>query len=305
MRVSTTESGYAHPGYVESLSEFGAPSSLPECGGHILERRIPGTSYLDAMGPYPLFVCRNWSRLDRDLEDVGENLASLSVVTDPFGDYDEGHLRRCFDVARPFKEHFVTDLSIPKEAILSKHHRYYSKKALEKVRVEECGEPLQFLDEWTRLYANLIERHGLSGIQAFSRESFARQLTVPGIVMFRAMSGEETVGLHLWYVSGEVAYSHLAASSERGYGLMSSYALHRFAIEHFAGKVRWLDIGAGAGVEDNTRGLTRFKRGWSTGTRNVYFCGKVFDPARYAELSRNNNTRSSGYFPAYRAGEFG
>ena len=305
VRVSPADSGYANPGYAESLSEFGSPRALPECGGHVLERRIPGTSYRDAMGPYPLFTCRDWSRLDKDLENLKKDLVSLSVVTDPFGDYGEDYLHRCFDVVRPFKEHFVTDLSVPVEETVSKHHRYYSRKASERVRVEECEEPLRFLDEWTKLYANLIERHGLAGIQAFSRESFARQLTVPGITVFRAIVGGETVGMHLWYVSGEVAYSHLAASSERGYEFMSAYALYWFAMEHFAGKVRWLDVGSGAGLTGDTGGLARFKKGWSTGTRPAYFCGRVFDGERYAELAQSYTVRDTSYFPAYRAGEFG
>lgn len=293
--------------YAWSLAEFGVPRVLPESGGCILERRIPGTPYRDAMGCYPLFACRDWSRLRPDLEDVGSELVSISVVADPFGEYDTPYLRRCFeDLVIPFKEHFVTDLRSPMGAIASKHHRYYARRALEEVRVEECRDPRRFVDEWTNLYANLVERHGLKGIKAFSRKAFAKQLGVPGLVMFRATSRDATVGAHLWYVRGEVAYSHLAASSPLGYELMAAYALYWAAIEHFAGKVRWLDLGAGAGVEgDGTHGLNRFKRGWSTGSRTAYLCGRIFDRAKYSELSRKSGTPVTDYFPAYRKGEFG
>ena len=297
--MPTNETGYSHPGYTASLSGFGVPRLLPRSGGQILERDIPATHHCDAMGPYPLFACRDWSGLQEDLDKV-EDLVSLTVVTDPFGGYDERLLRRCFDTVRPFKEHFVADLTLPAEAIVSKHHRYYARKALEKVRVEECAEPARFLDGWTRLYTGLTTRHGLTGIKAFSREAFARQLRVPGIAMLRAISGEQTVGLHLWYLSGDVAYSHLAASSERGYGLMASYALYRFAVEHFAGRVRWLDLGAGTGAGEESGGLHRFKKGWSTGTRTAYLCGRVFDRETYEALSPGGDT---GYFPAYRTGE--
>lgn len=305
MRVSQEAGGYAHSAYAASLSEFGEPRTLPKSGGHVLVRQIPGTLHRDAMGPYPLFVCRDWSRLPEDLENIGEDLVSLALVADPFGDHDEKLLRRCFDVVRPFKEHFVTDLEVPRDSIVSKHHRYYARKALEGVRVEECEEPSRFLDDWVGLYANLADRHGLKGIQAFSRESFAEQLEVPGMVVFRAVAGGETVGMHLWYVSGEVAYSHLAASSERGYGLMAAYALHWFAVGRFAGRLAWLDFGAGAGIGEDSGGLSRFKKGWSTGTRTAYFCGRVFDPEAYAELSHRSGVPETGYFPAYRAGEFG
>lgn len=306
MTLASTENdgptGYAHPAYAESLSQFGVPRLLPESGGYVLERPIPGTQHRDAMGSYPLFVCRDWDRLHEDLENIGEDLVCLSLVGDPFGDYDTRYLRRYFDVVLPFKEHFVTNLSIPTDAIPSKHHRYYAKKALEKVRVEKCEDPARFLHEWTGLYANLARRHELTGIRAFSWDVFSRQLNTPGLVMFRAASEGETVGMHLWFVSGGVAYSHLAASSARGYELMAAYGLYRTAIEHFAGKVSWLNLGAGAGEE--TGGLSRFKKGWSTGTRTAYFCGKVLDPEKYDELAKKNGNPEVGYFPAYRTGEF-
>ena len=289
--MPVSEAGYSHPGYAASLSEFGTPHLLPKSGGRVLERTIPGTSHRDAMGPYPLFVCEDWSRLQEDLYDVGD-LVSLTVVTDPFGEYDEQLLHRCFDVVRPFKDHFIADLTLPANEIISKHHRYYARKAQEKVRVEECEDPIWFLDGWARLYEGLVERHKLSGIKAFSRDAFARQLRVPGLVALRAVEGG------LWYVSGGVAYSHLAASSGRGYELMAAYALYRFAVEHFAGKVRWLDLGAGASAGE-AGGLDRFKKGWSSGTRTAYLCGRIFDRRVYEELSKDD----TGYFPAYRAGE--
>ena len=39
--------------------------------------------------------------------------------------------------------------------------------------------------------------------------------------------------------------------------------------------------------------------------RMVYFCGKVFDPRRYAAICQDRGVSDTGYFPAYRAGEFG
>jgi hypothetical protein len=78
--------GYLHPLYAESLSEFGTPYELARCRGWILKRQIPGFSYYDAMGCYPLFPCQDWSKLSGDLEELGDQLVCLSVVTDPFGD---------------------------------------------------------------------------------------------------------------------------------------------------------------------------------------------------------------------------
>ena len=104
--------GYLHPGYAQSLAEFGTPRELPGSRGWILKREIPGFSFHDAMGCYPLFTCQDWSQLHADLEDIGNDLASLLLVTDPFGEYNTTYLNRCFkDAVIPFKDHFIVDLS--------------------------------------------------------------------------------------------------------------------------------------------------------------------------------------------------
>jgi hypothetical protein len=298
--------GYGHADYAHSLAGFGTPRPLLKSGGWILVRRIAGTPYQDAMGCYPLFVCRDWSRLDADLEEIGDKIVSLAVVTDPFSEFDAAHLARCFpDVSIPFKEHYVTDLSCDPDAIVSKHHLYYARKALQRVGVEVVASPGDLVDEWVRLYSVLTARHALRGIKAFSRDSFGKQLAVPGTLMFRALCQGRMVGGHIWYLNGDVAYSHLAACDDAGYDAMASYALHWTALKHLASRVKWLDLGAGAGLEENGGdGLTAFKRGWSTGSKTVYFAGRVFDRAAYATLVAAAGARESGYFPAYRGGAF-
>lgn len=300
--------GYVHPGYAESLAEFGAPRELPRCGGWVLERQIPGFPDHDAMGCYPLFCCQDWSQLDADLEDLGDELVSLALVTDPFGEYSPDYLNRCFkDVVIPFKDHFIVDLGCPLDTFVSSHHRRYARKALQDVQIERCQNPTQFNDEWVNLYATLIGRHNIKGILAFSRLAFAKQLKVSGLVMFRAIYREATVGMTLWYIQKEVGYYHLAASSDAGYELRASFALFWSAMEYFAAQgLLWLNLGAGAGIKDNgTDGLSRFKRGWSTGTRTAYFCGRILDPERYAEIVKAKGVTPTDYFPAYRKGEFG
>jgi hypothetical protein len=69
--------------------------------------------------------------------------------------------------------------------------------------------------------------------------------------------------------------------------------------------MRWLNLGAGAGPGDDESGLSLFKRGWSTGARQTYFCGRVFDHARYNEISSALDSQGTGYFPVYRSREFG
>jgi hypothetical protein len=296
--------GYLDESYARALSEFGRPRRLQRCGAWILEREIPGSELKDAMGCYPLFCCEHWPALEEDMRELEADggLVSVTLVTDPFGDYTESYLRSCFGVVAPFKSHVVVDLA--SEPALSKHHRYYARRARRAVEVEYCQNPGAQLDQWHALYRRLVHRHRLAGLKAFSRESFARQLSVPGLVMFRALAGQATVGAHLWYVQGDVAYSHLEATDEAGYELMASYALHSYALEWFGGKVRWLDLGGGAGASDEASDpLARFKRGWSPEGRMAYLCGRVLHPAEYERLVTARAPAASDYFPAYRAGE--
>lgn len=302
--------GYLSPEYAHSLSEFGTPRQLPRSGGWLLERSISDSPLRDALGCYPLFTCSDWPALQEDLVALDTDLVSVGLVTDPFGNYSEEQLRENFDRVLRFKEHFLVDLTRDPEEYVSRHHRYYARKSLRAARVECSLNPLAHLDEWVALYQVLVERHHLRGLKAFSRESFVRQLQVPGLVMLRITGGDgsELLGAHLWYVQGEVAYSHLAACSDAGYQQSCSYGLYWSAIEfwrrEYAGRVRWLNLGAGAGTTSNaTDGLTEFKRGWSTETRPAYFCGRILNATRYDELSRTRGPVGTSYFPAYRAGE--
>jgi len=300
--------GYGHADYAASLAEFGKPRALHRAGGWVLERLIDGFPYHDAMGCYPLFVCDDWSKLNADLEELSDCLVCLSLVADPFGGYDLASLRQIFrDVFTPFKQHFVVDLSRALESFVHPHHRRNGRKALREMRVEKCQNPRDFLEDWTTLYATLIDRHDIRGMSAFSRASFARQFTVPGIVMFRAVRDKATVGMVLWYRQGNRAYYHLGAYSALGYELRASFALFNHSLEYFARQgVAWLNLGAGAGAGPGAEsGLTRFKQGWSTGTRTAYFCGRVFQREKYEQILQAKSINSSEYFPAYRLGEFG
>jgi hypothetical protein len=304
--------GYAHPDYIRSLREFGTPLELPASGGWLLEREIPGTSHRDAMGPYPRFTCRDWSRLSDDLDGLQAKggLVSVVLVTDPFAGIDEGALRTAFDRVTPFKRHHVVDYHRPDAGRASKHHRYYARRALSRMEVEVCADPSCHGEEWIRLYRNLTKRHDLRGLKAFSRMAFTEGLAVPGAVLFRAHRDGDTLGAHWWFTQADTAYSHLAASSDEGYAEGASYALYQAAIRYFEGKVDRLDLGSGSGLtEDESDGLGRFKRGWANAHTTAFLCGRVLDGEGYARLSRSRPRTAEllplDYFPAYRAGELG
>lgn len=287
---------YSAAGYAASLSEFGRPRPLPRSGGWLLERRIPDGAGHDLLGTYPLFSCTQWADLPEDLDEL-DGAVSVVVVADPLADVGEPDLRRAFpDRVVPFKRHHVRDLDA--SAKLPEHHRRHLRRSSAALDVELCADPLEHLDDWARLYGELADRHGLTGIRAFSREAFRRQLALPELVAVRGERDGATVGMALWLEDAPHAWYHLAAYSAEGYEVSASYALFAVALDRLRELgVRHVDLGGAAGPADADDGLTRFKRGWATEERTAHLCGRVLDREAYDRLAGN---AASGWFPAYR-----
>jgi hypothetical protein len=299
--------GYLHSMYAKSLSEFGNPMFLPSSLSWVLKRNIFAFSDKDAIGCYPLFFCQHWPGLKADLKEIRNDLISLAVVTDPFGGYDEQYLRECFrDIVFPYKEHYITDLKKLPVNFIDSHHQRNVKKGLRETEIEICHEPIVLFEEWKSLYKHLIQKHNIQGMAAFSEEAFKQQLQIPGIIAFRALFQNKTVGITLWYLQDDIGYYHLGAYSDIGYQVRASYAIFWTAIKHFADcKFQWLSLGAGAGILGKSAdGLNRFKKGWATGTRTAYFCGQIFDNRRYQEIVKSMSLPENvSFFPAYRYGD--
>jgi hypothetical protein len=274
---------------------------------------VPGTYKLTFETPNGGFVLTqvdDAQATDATDSDADPNMGGMTInEVLVSGEYNPTYLKECFcDIAAPFKEHFVVDLSRPPETFVHPHHRRNSRKALNRMHVEECAQLETCLEDWTTLYTELEARHHITGMAAFSRESFAGQWRVPGLIAFRAVLNGGTVGMLMWYRQENRAYYHLGAHSSLGYETGASFALFDYSLDYFARQgLAWLDLGAGAGTRaDMKSGLSRFKRGWATGTRTAYFCGRILNPERYAaEIKRTGQAASSDYFPAYRKGEFG
>jgi Acetyltransferase (GNAT) domain len=295
-----TTSGYLHERYAQSFSEWAEPLHLSRADGWLLSRTIPGTASTDLIGCYPLFCCRDWKGLARDLDDLTPGYVSLALVADTFGRHSPDLLASTFDIVRGYKNHFIVEPNKLRDKLLPRKHRRNLSCALKSIDIEICPNPLRHLDEWCALYAHLCRRHSIIGIQALSRLAHERQLSVPDLVMLRASAGGRTVGIHLWYQQGEFAYGHLGATNDAGYELMASYALYWHALQHFQDRVNLIDIGSTPGTTSASGdGLARFKRGWATGTRMVYFCGRILDREKYALLACRGAGRND-FFPAYR-----
>jgi len=300
--------GYQHSLYAKALAEFGDPVRLSSSGGWLIQRPISNTRYVDAMGCYPILSCPRWADLKADLSLLDDRLVCVYAVTDPFGDFSLQTLSECFATAvKPYKKHFVVDLNRESFSHIAKHHQRNISKAHDNdIVVRQCDPPAAYADTWSELYSELINRHAIKGIAAFSRLSFSRQLQVPGTVLFCAEHNGEIVGLLWWFVQGDVAYYHLGAYNEAGYRTYASFALFWHSLHYFAQReIRACSLGAGAGVEnDGNDGLTRFKKGWATGTRPTWFCSHIFNQQAYDELVKARVNGKTDFFPAYRAGEF-
>ena len=293
--------GYRHPGYAQSLSMHGQPLALPDCGGWVLERPLPDGTGRDAMGPYPIFSCRDWHALERDVDSLARrDLLTLTLVTDPVADIPGLELDRCFDIVRPFKTHFFAELDRPSEQIPSRHHAYYARRAARALRVERAADPSRYLAEWHTLYAALATRHSLDSVRSFSYASFAALLALPDVVMYLARCGERCVGAQLMLIEDDVAHAHLAAFNEEGYALGASYLLDRHVLDDLRGEVSRINWGGGRAAPNGDDGLVRYKRGWATGEKTSWLLGRIFDHDAYHAAA----PADTHYFPAYRHGEF-
>lgn len=298
--------GYLHPDYARSLSGFGKPQYLPASGGWLLVRTVPGSSGQDAMGCYPLFSCNDWTRIHEDMEEIKNDLVSMVIVSDPFAKVSVEYLTTHFDIVKPFKEHVVVDLEADWASLVKKNHRYYARRSLKKMDVEIVFQPERLLNEWVELYQNLIYRHNITGIRAFSRSCFENQLKLPGlfVVVGRSRDNNQVIGMHLVIVQGYNAYSHLAAYSKEGYGIRAAYGIYWETIRYLHSiSCRLFDIGAMAGTSDShENGLWAYKTGWSDYKIPVYLCGKILNIENYVSECRRSGLINNNFFPAYRNG---
>lgn len=294
--------GYKSAEYAQSLSEFGEPRYLPHSKGWILERPTPSLHYTDAIACYPLFSCENWSKLHLDLHELQDQLVSITMVPNPFGQVDTVYLKNCFpDLMVPFKQHYVMNMREPIDKIVSRHHRKYARKALINIETEVCQAPIDFLEEWMDLHQHLIQKYQIEGIRAYTRRAFEQQLSLPSMVVLTAKYNHEVVGAQLWIIENDVAFGHVLAFSPEGIKLGAAYALYWFALNYFKGKVEWCDVGGLAGMQNTENDpLHQFKRGWSTGFKTSYLCGRVLNRDKYDELVAFNQ-QTSNFFPEYRS----
>ena len=299
----TTISGYYHKDYAQAFAHLGAVVPLSSANGWLLQKNIANTVFCDLTSCYPFLCCQHWDKLALDLSHLNDQNVSLTLMTDPLATLQAKKMAEFFDVFKLYKQHYIVDLKINYLLSFSSHHQREIKRTTVKLHVELIEKPITLLAEWLTLYQQLITRHSIKGITAFSEHAFRQQFSVPGLVMFAAYAEQGLAGIALWYQSQHNAYYHLTAYNTLGYQYGASYALMAASLDYFCQQdLHWASLGAGAGVYAKQRdGLADFKAGFATTTKPVYLAGKILNPTRYQLLSEQTQTSHSSYFPAYRA----
>jgi hypothetical protein len=295
--------GYLNRQYALSLANHGRPRYLPQCGGWILVREIKDTGLFDGIGPYPLFCCKDWSKLPDDLATLRGELVTLTLVADPLGDYTIYQLMNWFDHTWAYKPHYIIDNALTPSRAAG--HKRNIRKATKTGIIISQVDPATAYPAWCWLYGvHVSTRKGCNPLAKFGATPFKHQFQAPGLTAFAATIDGTAVAMALFYEMGNRAYYHLGASSREGRDCRAMFAIFDKAIEYFRPRVSLLDLGGGVGnVRENGDGLVRFKKGWANDMRFAHLCGKVFDRAAYDELSKGQD--GIDYFPMYRKKEMG
>jgi hypothetical protein len=293
--------GYAHPDFAKVYADVGEPVALVASGGTLLRRKIAGTSRSDLTGCYPFFCCADWSALGDDLATIATDAVSVVLVTDPFVDRRAEQLGRAFGFARPFKTHYVADLSEPLASFVPSERMREARSAARQLEVEVASSGAAWAGDWLALWDRSRHARNPSGENRLSRQAVERLFGVPGVTVIRAIDRGRTVGMHVEVQQGEIVHGHFATYDPDYYRLGVSTLLTVFELEHFASQARFYNHGGVPGAQDGPTGLSRFKRDFANTTRTAYLCGSVLDPAAYDRLTSRAAGSEAAFFPAYRA----
>jgi hypothetical protein len=291
---------YADPGFAGSLDEHGPVLDLPGSGARVLLHPIPGTDRSDAVGPYPLLSCPRPERLADDLGVMAEaGAVTFTAVLDPMSTRLPAEASARFDVARPFKPHFVTELD-GRGGYPSLHHLRNTRRALARVDVRIGPASDASIEDWLTLWSTLVDRIGLSGPAAGSRRMFARQFALEGAVVLWAEHRGRPVAAKLALLDHLTAYNHLSTSSPEGRAHAAMYALDAALLELAECGLAAVHWGGTAGAGSSDDGLAAYKRGWANAERMAVLVGAVLDTATYRRLGGGYPVDPLAWFPAHR-----
>ena len=291
---------YATDAYAQTLFHIGRPVAVPEWGCNVVARPIPGGGE-DLAGCYPIAVLNADADLRGGLARLrAEGFVSVTLTLDDFHRPSIEELQNTFDVVRPFKTHFVHQGPIENYRP-GRNHRHKINRSRRSV-ITKPIDLSQYVAAWASLYHDVINKHSLSGMHAFTLASFEMLAQIPGLETIGGFVGNELVSCNTWVTHNGRVHSHLVASNALGYELRAAYAVSDASVTYFR-NAEIVNFGGGAGVEDNAEdGLAQFKRGFGNAQARSYICGAILDRSNYARLTTaRNRLLPTDYFPAYRA----
>jgi len=301
--ADSTLRGYLSPAYRDSFRPFGEVLTLPGSGLHVLKRPLPDGHH-DLVGLYPFSRCPSWAGLAGDLDSLrGSGAVALSLVSDPFRKDEAVAAMSGWAVCRPFKAHWVVDLTGDWRAGRSRKTRYYAAKGCAAQEVFVSDDPAGFAKEFWTLYAETADRLDMGPLQRFTPGIVAAHLALPDVLLVIARTAEGPTGAMIAIENAQNAYIHLIGTTARAARLHTGAAMYHVALERLEARgCRMVSLGGGAGLaNDPEDGLYRFKKRWATEARTTYLGGAVLDPDAYAALSAASGCAAGDFFPAYRA----
>lgn len=222
-----------------------------------------------------------------------------AFVPDPLYCPDENVLKEYCERVIPFKTHYIFDYANRPD--LSKNHERnirYARKRCDVRRIDLSAH----LDDWNRMWRDLVIRHNMHGWSVFSQKHFESLAAIKGLHAHGAYltDCEKPDAISLWIEGPQSAVAHLTVCSAAGYKAKANYAIYAQALSDFRHK-EYLDFGCNAGLTDDPEdGLSYFKSGFSNTKRQSYICGIIIKPDIYNRLCASQPVDHDRFFPAYR-----
>ncbi|MEX0673506.1 MAG: GNAT family N-acetyltransferase, partial [Gaiellaceae bacterium] len=283
---------HAHPEYVRLYEEDGARALCAVADG-VLYPFLLRADPVDIVTPYGYGGAFRtgdadadafWRAFDAWAAEQGavSELVRLSLFPERLLPYPGEREPRLVNVVRDL-EPSADELWMDYEHKVRKNVNKARRSGL-RVEIDQAGARL---DEFVRLYEHTLDRRGASTRYRFPRAFFERiRDRLAGQFAFaHVLDGERVVSSELALLSATSAYSFLGGTDESAFELrpndLLKHELMLWAKE--AGKRRFV-LGGGHEADD---GIFRYKRSFAPHGLVPFEIGmRIFDPERYAELSR-------------------
>ena len=294
--------GYIHQGYINSFAHLDQQILFKECGGKLIQRKIPNTGYTDLHGTYPLFFCKRIDKINKDFHALSDtNHVSVVFVSDQINEKTSDNVREFFTICKPFKQHYITTLDKPWDTLVRRSMKRYANKAFRKFDFKLVNNNSEYSEILWKLFANnLKNQHGEESYR-INKLNISEQLSIPGFKLFSASFNKQIHGIACYVEVGSKVYGHLIGCSDYGREHHVMYGLYGAALNYYYKKMECIDFGGNVGLKNDAQcGLSLFKSGWANRRQTVYLCGKILNHDLYEKLSGEKQNNTNAYFPAYR-----